>query len=94
MYTHRGEQRGYITYYIHIICLSTEKLCCELPDPTYGKVRVKSRTDGSTAFYSCDRGYKLSGDKTRTCDDGDWRGEEPCCIGKASAVHTCIYYCY
>ena len=54
--------------------------CDDLPDPANGNVELSGRTPGSTATYSCVRGYRLVGDETRTCqDDGEWSGREPVC---------------
>ena len=37
---------------------------------------------GQTATYSCDTGYNLVGDSTRTClAGGVWSGSEPTCQG-------------
>ena len=39
-------------------------------------------TFGETATYSCDPGYNLTGDSTRTCQaTGMWSGREPTCQG-------------
>ena len=43
---------------------------------------------GTTATYSCDPGYVLVGETTRTCEDvnghiiGTWNGMMPTCEGK------------
>ena len=45
---------------------------------------------GTTATYSCDPGYVLVGDTTRTCEDlngdiiGTWNVTMPTCEGKIS----------
>ena len=56
-------------------------LCEELQNPTNGQVSMTGQSTGSTATYTCDSGYELIGDDTRTCEDGVWTGEEPTCIG-------------
>jgi len=54
--------------------------CPALPDPANGTVLAPATTRGSTAVYSCDTGYNLSGSKTRTCQpDGTWNVAEPSC---------------
>lgn len=56
-------------------------LCPPLDDPTNGNVDVPSREVGSTATYSCNPGYELSGLETRSCQgDGDWFGFAPQCV--------------
>ena len=50
-------------------------LCSQLSDPENGTVTVID----STATYTCDSGHQLSGDQTRTCENGVWSGEQPTC---------------
>ena len=57
--------------------------CGSLDDPTNGVVSVSSTTFSSTAIYSCNTGYALTGDDMRTClESGRWSGSEPTCTGK------------
>ena len=54
--------------------------CGPLSNPANGAVSYSTTTYGSTATYSCDTGYTLVGDATRTCQaDGTWSGSEPVC---------------
>ncbi|XP_064386426.1 latrophilin-like protein LAT-2 isoform X1 [Halichondria panicea] len=54
--------------------------CSILPAPTNGMVDEPRNTFGSNATYTCDTGYTLNGDTTRTCgNDGSWSGSEPTC---------------
>ena len=56
--------------------------CGDLDDIDNGEVSFNATTEGSTATYSCDAGYELNGDTTRTClADGTWSGTEPQCQG-------------
>ena len=57
-------------------------VCYELQDPVNGIVTVtKPLASEAIAIYTCDSGYELSGDQTRTCmSNGMWSGEEPTCI--------------
>ena len=57
--------------------------CGTLNDPDNGQV---THTTGTTyekrAIYSCNTGYTLVGDSTRTCQaTGTWSGSEPTCQG-------------
>ena len=57
--------------------------CGTLTNPVNGQV---SHTDGTTfrqtTTYSCDTGYILVGDNTRTCQaTGVWSGSTPSCQG-------------
>ena len=57
--------------------------CGSLSDPTNGQVNFTTTTEGSVANYTCDTGYDLVGDTTRTCqNDGQWSGSEPTCQSK------------
>ncbi len=54
--------------------------CPALTDPANGSVSASTTTPGSTAVYSCDPGYNLSGSMTRTCQaDGMWTVAAPTC---------------
>ena len=57
--------------------------CGSLPKPANGQVDHTNGTSlGQTATYSCDTGYNLVGDSTRTCQaTGNWSGRAPTCIG-------------
>ena len=53
------------------------------------------------AIYSCDEGYMIDGDETRTCGaNGEWSGSEPQCVRKllytghnvANCTHICAIY--
>ena len=57
--------------------------CGTLTDPANGQV---NHTAGTTyeqnATYSCNTGYNLVGNRTRTCQaTGNWSGSEPTCQG-------------
>ena len=56
--------------------------CGELAGPDNGAVSVTNTTFASTATYSCNDGYSLVGDTTRTClASGLWSGVVPNCTG-------------
>ena len=57
--------------------------CGTLSNPLNGQVsHTAGTTFGQTATYSCNTGYNLVGDNTRTCQDtGEWSGSEPTCQG-------------
>ena len=67
-----------------------EILCPELTVPVNGTITVRSTSQlqlgvGTTATYSCDPGYGLVGETTRTCEDtnggtGVWSGDDPTCM--------------
>ncbi len=59
------------------LCFIVNTVCPVLGDPRNGEVSVSAY--GTTATYSCDRGYKLEGNKQRTCSYGVWSGSEPHC---------------
>ena len=55
--------------------------CSTLTNPANGQVSHTSGTTfGQTATYSCNTGYNLVGDSTRTCQaTGEWSGSTPTC---------------
>lgn len=55
------------------------KTCSSLDPPEYGSVEVV----GYNAYYHCDKGYKLYGDKYITCRHGEWIGSIPICKRKS-----------
>ena len=57
--------------------------CGNLPDPANGSVNhTAGTTMGQTATYSCNTGYILVGDSTRTCQaTGNWTESAPTCEG-------------
>ncbi|CAI8036489.1 CUB and sushi domain-containing protein 1 [Geodia barretti] len=58
----------------------TDVDCGSLTDPVNGAVTVTNTTFNSTATYSCNDGYSLVGDTTRTClTSASWSGDEPTC---------------
>ena len=68
--------------------------CGSLTDPANGQVDLTSETFGQTATYSCNTGYNLVGDSTRTCQaTGEWSGSAPTCQGTLvkDYLHMCIY---
>ncbi len=54
--------------------------CDSLTNPTNGMVNTSTTTFMSTANYTCDPGYMLDGDMTRTCGaTGVWSGTDLTC---------------
>ena len=63
---------------------STAVDCGTLPNPINGRVNHTAGTTlGQTATYSCNAGYNLVGNSTRTCQaTGVWSGSAPTCPSK------------
>ena len=57
--------------------------CGSLSNPANGKVNhTAGTTFGQNATYSCDPGYNLVGENTRTCQaTGNWSGSASTCQG-------------
>ena len=57
--------------------------CGNLTAPDNGQVNhTAGTTFVQTATYSCNTGYNLVGDSTRTCQAaGNWSGSAPACQG-------------
>ena len=68
-------------------------MCPDLDDPDNGAVTVNGRGAGDTADYSCNTGYELVGDMTRTCmSNSQWSGEEPSCqLSPGNELHVHVY---
>ena len=61
--------------------------CGTLTDPQNGEVTLTATTFMSTATYSCNSGYILSENETRTCEaSGTWSDTAPTCDRKCSVV--------
>ena len=59
--------------------------CGALTNPQNGQITLTTTTFLSTANYSCNSGYILSGNKTRTCEaSGTWSDTAPTCDRKYS----------
>lgn len=63
--------------------LPIEVGCSLLSAPKNGAVGFSETTVGSQAFYSCNSGFVLVGDRVRVClAGGRWSNEVPVCQGK------------
>ena len=72
-----------IDLYDVFLLLATAVDCGNLTDLANGSVNhTLGTTFGQTVTYSCDTGYNLVGDSTRTCQAaGNWSGSAPTCQG-------------
>jgi len=63
---------------------------CGAPDtPSNGSVSYTLTTEGSAVVYSCDDGFVLCGDESRSClSTGVWSGSVPDCISECIMI-TC-----
>ena len=66
---------------VTILSLSPAVDCGALTNPDNGRVDTpQGTTFNQVATYSCNSGYGLVGNMTRTCQaDGMWSGSEPIC---------------
>ena len=69
------------SYIIYVSLLSTAVDCGTLPNPLNGQVTTTAGTTfEQTATYSCNTGYNLVGESTRTCQaTGNWSESAPTC---------------
>ena len=73
------EENAVFCLFVFFACFSV-LICSSLPNPPFGRVDLTGRTIGSTATYSCQRGYTLVGVTTRTCQaNRQWSGKAPVC---------------
>ena len=69
--------------------------CGTLNDPANGMVSDHDTNFNSTANYSCNTGYTLTGDDVRTClECGLWSGIEPTCVGEYGVIIIQMYMCF
>ncbi|KAL4219179.1 hypothetical protein ACF0H5_021761 [Mactra antiquata] len=63
-------------------CIKHNQECGPLANIPHGRVVIKpDNRFGAVAQYSCDEGYKLSGDEARVCQgDQEWSGSIPQCF--------------
>ena len=80
---------------LHVIFLILIVVDCgNLTAPANGQVTLTETTFGRTANYSCNTGYNLVGNSTRTCQEtGEWSGSVPTCEGMLlnGGHFTCIF---
>ena len=63
--------------------------CRNLDNPTNGRVDFAGTTFGSTATYTCNVGFELQGESTRTCQsNSQWSGNAPTC--ECMLVHCAL----
>ena len=69
--------------------------CDTLSDPANGQVNQTAGTPfGQTATYSCNTGYNLVGNSTRTCQaSGNWSGSAPTCQGMLLKGDVTLFMC-
>ena len=85
---------AYAIYKQSCNCVSPVAISCgPAPDaPANGQRRVSGRIFQSTVTYTCDSGYTLQGDNTRTCmANKRWSGSAPTCIRKLLTIRCSIY---
>ena len=67
--------------------------CSALSSPVNGAVQMDDPMYSSTASYSCDQGFGLQGDATRTCQaDGTWSGVTPQCRSELTLFSYSVVY--
>ena len=69
--------------------------CGNLTHPANGQVNLTAGTSlGQTVTYSCNTGYNLVGDSTRTCQaTGNWSGSAPTCEGVLLKGYVTLFMC-
>ena len=72
-----------MTVFCVCTCLHAVIDCGNAPDIVDGVVTHSSTTVGSTATYSCNTGFQINGESTRTClTSRSWSGPVPICQRK------------
>ncbi len=63
--------------------------CPALGSPPNGEVMIGDLEMGSTANFSCNPGYVISGESTLICESGgEWSSAPPTCESKHTHAHT------
>ena len=84
------EPTNFVELNMYVYFRSTIVDCGTLNTATNGQVsHLNGTTFGQKATYSCNTGYNLLGENSRTCQaDGMWSGSEPTCISEPNlTVH-------
>ena len=69
-------------YTLNFICLPAVD-CGSLLPPKNGVVAMHTTVFNSTVTYSCNIGYELDGNQSRTClASGNWSDNQPICAGE------------
>ena len=84
------------TLHVHVVLLILTVVDCgTLTNPANGQVSHPTGTTfGQTATYSCNTGYNLVGESTRTCQAiGVWSGSIPTCLSMLQTGYypTCMH---
>ncbi len=80
-----GPPHTYSTNHSHYL---TGSACPDLTDLQNRVISYSTVSDNSyrrvttVATHSCEAGYTLNGDTTRTCGSGMWSGSDPMCDGE------------
>ena len=80
-------------HYVFLILAVVD--CGPLTNPDNGQVNdAAGTTFGHTATYSCNTGYNLTGNRTRTCQaTGEWSGSAPTCPGMLLKGDVTFFMC-
>ena len=91
------DQRVYPQFTIQLALFSLSPVvdCGALMNPDNGRVDTPQGTTlNRLATYSCNCGYCLVGDETRTCQaNGQWSGSEPTCNSLSIPAGMGVYQC-
>ena len=86
---HQLVKVSHIAYDIKDLCFTISSIsfaivqCPNLPDPQNGRVSQRGNKPGDRASYTCNSGYELVGQSSRTCqNNGQWSGDAPTCESK------------
>ena len=87
---------------LYLSITHTVILCSVLTAPDNGTIEFSTTAQllgvGTTATYSCDPGYVLVGETTRTCEDtngvttGAWSGDDPICKNLSKTYFVILHY--
>jgi len=69
--------------------------CAPLTAPDNGMIQCSGTSVDDICLFTCDDGFELSGNSSRTCqDDGTWSGTEAMCDVEGQYIQYCkLFYC-
>lgn len=71
------------TAHLHVFILFSSEICPVLGKPLYGEKIGKSESlSGDKVTFRCNSVFDLVGSVVLYCDQGQWNGSVPRCLGK------------
>ena len=80
-----------VELYIKVLFFASLVSCPSLTAPNNGMINCTGNMSGDPCTFSCDQGYELSGNETRTCQiNTTWSGDDVTCT-PGTYVCMCVF---